>query len=81
MVLKKPQLLISIELITENFEYALKSADRPKPPAIFHRNRSRPKICNLQKRGVQIFESNYIYMFMNTYVNVHTYDVIHIACV
>ena len=31
-----------IELL-ENFEYALKSADRPMPTAVFHINRSRQK--------------------------------------
>ena len=43
MVLKSPQLIISNKLITENVEYALKSADRPKPTAVFHINRSRQK--------------------------------------
>ena len=36
-----PRFIISMELITENFEYALKSANRPKPTALFHNNRSR----------------------------------------
>ena len=34
MVLKSPHLAISLKLITENFEFALKSADRPKPTAV-----------------------------------------------
>ena len=42
-MLKSPQLTISIKLITEHFEYGLKSADRPKPTAVFHINRSRQK--------------------------------------
>ena len=43
MVLNSPQLTISIKLIAETFEYALKSADRPKPTAVFHIDRSRQK--------------------------------------
>ena len=43
MVLTSPQLTISINLVTENFEYSLKSADRFKPTAVFHINRSRQK--------------------------------------
>ena len=43
MVLKSPQLTISNKLITYNFEYALKSADRPKLTAVYHINRSRQK--------------------------------------
>ena len=37
------ELTISIKLITANFEYALKSADRPKPTAVIHIHRSRQK--------------------------------------
>ena len=36
MVLNSPQLTITIKLITANFEYALKSADQPKPTAVFY---------------------------------------------
>ena len=43
MVLKTQQLIISIQLITEMFESALKSAHRPKPTAVFHIKRSRNK--------------------------------------
>ena len=36
-MLNSPQLIISIQLIKEKFEYALqKSADRSKPTAVFH---------------------------------------------
>ena len=41
MVLKSPQLVISIKLITENYNNAPKSADRPKSTTVFHINRSR----------------------------------------
>ena len=44
MVLKSPQLIISVQLITEHFEYSLKSADRAKPTAVFRINRSRQEI-------------------------------------
>ena len=38
-----PKLITSIKWITENVEYALLSADRPKPTAVFHINRSSQK--------------------------------------
>ena len=43
--MKNPQLIISITLvhITENFEYALKSADRPRPSKVFHITQRRHK--------------------------------------
>ena len=40
VVLNSPQLTISLKLITANFEYALKSAEQPKPTAVFHIDRS-----------------------------------------
>ena len=43
MVLKSPQLTISITLITQHFQYALKSVERPKPIAAYQVNRSRQK--------------------------------------
>ena len=43
MVLKSPQLTFYLKLIAEIFEYVLKSADRPKPTAVFHINWSRQK--------------------------------------
>ena len=39
VVLKRPQLKISIKLIKDNFEYTLNSADRMKPTTVFHINR------------------------------------------
>ena len=33
--------LPTLQLITYNFEYAVKSTDRPKPTAVFHIDRSR----------------------------------------
>ena len=42
MLLNSPQLPISIKSITEYFDlYALKSADRLKPTAVFHSNQNR----------------------------------------
>ena len=43
MGLKIPQLTIPLKLMAENFEYAIYSADRPKPTAVFDINRSRQK--------------------------------------
>ena len=42
-MLKIPHLIISIQLITENIEYALKNAGRPKPIAVCKINRGRQK--------------------------------------
>ena len=38
--MKIPQLTIYLKLKAENFEYALISADRPKPTAVFHINQT-----------------------------------------
>ena len=43
VVLKSPWLIIYMELITENFENALESANRSKQIAVFYINRSRQK--------------------------------------
>ena len=44
-MLKCQQLILSMKLITDNFEYALENANRPKPTEIhvIHINRSRQK--------------------------------------
>ena len=43
MMLKSPVLIISMKLIITNFEYALKSVNRPNPTTILHTNRSQHK--------------------------------------
>ena len=43
MVLKTPQIIISIQFITVNFECALKSVHRAKPTAVFHIKLNRQK--------------------------------------
>ena len=55
MVLKSPQLIISIQLITENVEYALKSAVRPKAVnQIMHA----PPLFQTNKDNVTISEAD-----------------------